>query len=90
VRSAHTIQRQDNQPEEMLHAASLREACEGLAVRFTAARRFFRAYPGMLYCVQVVLIIFSVSTRKSAVSRLLALFSLCVSSPCSSSPSART
>ena len=42
------------------------------------------------YCVQVVLIIFSVSTRKSAVSRLPALFSLRVSSPGSSFPSGRT
>jgi hypothetical protein len=33
------------------------------------------------YCIQVLLIIFSVSTQKSAVSRLPVLFCFCASSP---------
>jgi len=45
---------------------------------------------GIAYDLQVVLIIFSVSTRKSAVSRLPALFCFCASAPASSLPSGST
>ena len=61
----------------------------GLGGTLYKPRRFFRNYSGA-YCVQVVLIIFSVITRKSAVSRLPVLFCFCASSPASSLPSGWT
>lgn len=61
----------------------------GGTLSLSTATAFLQKLSRCAYCVQVALIIFSVSTRKSAVSRLPVLFFFCASSPASSLPTGR-